>query len=342
MKRMKCDRVFWLAVLMAASMAAPAWTAEVKLGGLIFGEYAAYLSHRTSAGGANVTSGNSSFEITRIYLTAEAKFTDKLKSKLVLEGNSTTAGNAVFIKNAFGDYAFTDYANLTFGMIGTPWIGYEEGIWGRRFVQKTQLDQEGFLQSADKGLGVLAKLPQGFGDMHFYYVNGEGYKTPEKANDDGRHKDFGGRISVAPLKSFHDMLAGFKVHGFAQQGRTQIGDARLRDRYLAGVSYQHEKFHIMYSYTAGRDGDGVLNRRFDTYSLHGSVKLPKDFSAFGRYDRVAINKAAGNDNYTRGILGVDYKLAEGARLALSDQWLQPASSAKANENQIKVNVELKF
>ena len=56
--------------------------------------------------------------------------------------------------------------------------------------------------------------------------------------------------------------------------------------------------------------------------------------------------AAGPEAYYRGTLGVDHKIAEGARISLSDQWLDvdktDSGSNKFNENQLMAQFELKF
>jgi len=327
------------------------FAAETKLSGVVFGQYAQQLSHKNYKG--EIGKDRSAFSISRIYMTGEAKYSPELKAKVVLEGLSrevyVTSGtsNTVFVKNAFGEYLFSEKLSMTFGMIGTPWIGFEEGIWGRRFVQKTLQDQGGVLNSADLGVGALGKLPRGYGDYHFAYVNGEGYNKDELTKGDGRRKDGMLRVSVSPSKLLGTAnLSALKVHGYVQQGHSKDGHLWLRDRYLAGVSYQTDKYHLMYSYLRGHDGDGAGNRVVNSWSAHGSYNLPRDCSVFGRYDRFRRRVAAGPEAYYRGTLGVDHKIAEGARISLNDQWLDvdktDSGSNKFNENQLMAQFELKF
>ncbi|MBI5208488.1 MAG: hypothetical protein HY927_00780 [Elusimicrobia bacterium] len=360
-----------LAGVVAVGTAGRAQAAETKFGGLIFGEHKYTLSKRDNTGvnstvapeAGSYSQGRSQFSITRVYVNAEAKFTNRVKGKVVLEGNSTSP-NTVFVKNAFGEYAFAEYAKFQAGMVGMPWISFEEGIWGRRFVQKVQADQEGILNSADLGIGLNGDIPKGFGSYAMTYTNGEGYKTDEKTQGDGRSKNFAARLSLIPLPmplgGLEDLLAGFKVHGFVSVDNQLLSrpyndgvgysQAWRRDRYLLAASYQHKLFHLMYSYLWVTQGDGWLNRKANGWSLHGSAKLPYDFSVFARYDRFSkpndwlslaalpttsppANAAAGQNEvgayrydsstYYRGVVGVDYKLTEGVRLSINDQWLQP-------------------
>lgn len=352
------------ALIWMVGLAAPAGAADVKLTGLIFGQYAHYISAKDSSD--NTVRGKSEFDITRIYMNAEGKFSPKLKGKIVLEGNSNTAtdtghkSNPVFVKNAFGEYMFHDLVSGTFGMIPTPWIGNEEGIWGRRFVQKTYLDQQSVFASADKGVGVLAKLPKGYGDFHAVYVNGEGYNNLETGtngtgtqNGNGRYKDVTARLTVVPLPE-HELLSGIKMHGAVTQGQVQFGDARRRDRYAGGASYQHGMGHLMFSLARSVDGNGTRNINTNAYSLHGSlrpIKSFKDASIFARHDffskaATGATAATSTDSFTRGIVGVDYKVSEGFRVSVNNQWLKPLTKNNARpkhyESILYTQFELKF
>ncbi|MBI4801599.1 MAG: hypothetical protein HY796_03650 [Elusimicrobia bacterium] len=347
-------KVWLTAAAVFISALGPARAADVKLSGVVFGQYAHQLSNNNYKGDEGKDRG--AFGISRIYMTGEAKYSPELKAKVVLEGSSreiyVTSGtsNAVFVKNAFGEYVFNDRLSAAFGMIPTPWIDFEKEVWGRRFVQKTNLAQAGVLNSADLGAGLVGKLPRGYGEYHAVYVNGEGYNKDEKSKKDGRRKDVMLRVSLVPFSNSPHSgigdLSGLKFHGYIQQGRVSDGARQLRDRYIAGVSYQKGKCHFMYYYLRGHDGDGTANRITNSWSAHGSYRLLRDFSLFGRYDSFRKAAAAGPEAYDRGTIGVDHKLADGARISLSDQWLQVVKSVsgsnKSNENQLMAQFELKF
>jgi hypothetical protein len=298
----------------------PARAADVKMTGLVFGQYNHYFSDSDMSGTANMLN-RSEFTIARIYMTAEAKFSPAIKSKVVLEGNSTTAGNAVFVKNAFMDWAVADDLNVFLGLIGMPWIGFEEGIWGRRFVQKTYTDNESILKSADKGVGLGWKLPGGYGDLHAVYVNGEGNSAVELAAAEGRFKDVGARVTIIPLPA-DDQLNGLKLHAYIHRGQIKGGDFQARHRMVGAVSYQHSSFHVMGSYISGQDGSGTADVDLTGFSLHGSIKPLKDVGVFGRMDSYQ-------------------KLAEGVRISINDQMEIP-TSGKTYENQVLAQMELKF
>lgn len=321
--------------LLGTVLEMPVRAADVKMTGLIFGQYNHYLSDSDMSGTANMLN-RSEFTISRIYMNAEAKFSPTIKSKIVLEGNSTTAGNAVFVKNAFMEWAVADEVNVFFGLIGTPWIGFEEGIWGRRFVKKTYQDEEGILKSADKGIGLGWKLPGGYGDLHAVYVNGEGNSAVELAANEGRFKDVLARMTIIPLPG-DESLSGLKLHAYIQQGQVKGGAFQARHRMIGALSYQAASYHLMASYVTGQDGSGTADVDLTGFSVHGSIKPLKDVGVFGRMDSYKKSTT----EYTRYTVGVDQKLAEGVRISLNDQMEVP-TSGKTYENQVLAQVELKF
>ncbi len=340
-------RMITASAMIFALGASSAMAADVKLSGLVFGQYARHLSQTDTAGVSSKNRGE--FGITRIYMNAEAKFSPKVKGKVVLESNTTQTtdtghgSNSVFLKQAFGDYMVNDYANVQFGLVGTPWIGFEEGIWGRRFISKVFVDSEGVVSSADKGVGVLLKIPNDFGDFHAAHVNGEGTTAVEKTGKNGRHKDSMARLTLSPMVKF-EPLSGLKLHGYIHNGRAQDGDNYLRDRVMGGVSYQHKRFHAMVSSFKARTGAGVKNTRSKGYSLHGSLKLPLSLSAFSRYDFYDPDTETSSDGRARTLWGVDYKVAEGVRISVNDQIVrqQLATNTSANENRLFFQLEMKF
>jgi hypothetical protein len=341
------------ALTLAVLISVPAVAADVKFGGLVFGGYEQNLSKKDSTGGAAKSRGE--FKINRIYMNADAKFSPKLKGKLVLEGNTTAAtdtghgSNPVFVKYAFGEYALHDLASVHFGLLANPWNGNEEKVWGRRFVEKVQADLEGKHSSADKGVGLFLKDPKGYAEFFATYVNGEGTSTVELSTGTGKFKDWHARLSVAPLKDIAG-FSGLKLHAYTQQGQIRDGGARRRDRYIGGVSYEHDKFHVMASYIRGDDGNGIRNLRFDGYSLHGSAKVSKKSALFARMDRFSkagtgATAATMTDTARRFWFGADYKVAEGARIALTDTVYHPSRPipySKNNQHLLRADFELKF
>ena len=336
--------------LVLLALSAVARSADVKTSGVIFGQFGQYLSDRSSGG--VFVQGRDEFQISRIYLTAEAKYGSQVKSKVVLEGNTTqtpttwVGSNTVFLKNAFLEY--TDLypgGNLAIGLIGTSWIGYEEGIWGRRFVAKVMVDEDKTLPSADKGISIRGKIADGIVDYDLALVNGEGVAAGEKAGGDGNKKDGFGRVSIVPF-AWIEQMGGVKLHGYVHQGRSAEGKARLRDRYIGGASFKNTRMHVMGSYYWKVDGDGKTEVKGKGYSVHGSVNLPLNFSVFGLMDRADPSSVALGDTYVRSIYGVDYLVYDGIRVALDSQTLNRRENSSGKKDRYEslflLHLEAKF
>ena len=355
-----------LSVVIAAG-AAPAAAADVKFGGLIHGQYGMYTSNVNSS---NVgLKGKGEFDITRIYITGEGKFSPTVKAKIVVESNGTQVNGSTDAHKANSAFLKERLHYLDASRVIEHRRGYDRDAMGQLRgedlgpafrPEDPPWTSRGLLGSADKGLGVLYTIPKGYGDVHAVYVNGEGYNVQEAVSGDGRYKDAAMRASISPMPE-NEWVGGVKLHMYVHNGQIASGEAKRRDRYLAGVSYQGPKGHLMYSASKSYQGNntsntaipsvGSKNRRTWGQSLHGSIKAGKSASVFGRFDTFSTEAArlsatgattTHTDTFNRGIIGVDYKLAEGVMVSLNDQWLTPITGVKKNENQVLVQFEAKF
>lgn len=358
-------RSLFLRTLMMTAFAAPSFAADVKLGGLVYGQAAMIVSPRDQSG---VDSrGKGSFDITRIYLHAATTFDPHWKARITLEGNANSVKessgnegqNPVFLKFAFVQYSnlFDKGVDIQGGQIPLPWNGFEEEIWGRRYVQKVMTDLQSVLNSADKGLGLLVPFPKGYGDAHLAVVNGEGTTTTETGGAAGRQKDYMGRVSLCPLPG-DDLLKGLRVHAFLQQGRSGLSSSsptillpnRERNRALFAVSFQHSRWHLMYDYWEAFTGVGTTvasnaHSKPKGFSVHGHADLPYELTAFGRYDRFDGGLLTGYYPKTLSIVGVERKFNDNVRLAFDGQFAsgrRKDTTAALNEAQLAFQVEAKF
>ncbi|MDX8401711.1 MAG: hypothetical protein R8K47_03665, partial [Mariprofundaceae bacterium] len=75
--------------------------------------------------------------------------------------NTLGKRSSVYIKKAYLQGKFSPAFVLQAGVIGTPWIGYEEGLWKHRYMSKVFVDTYKFDSSADAGIGLKGKLADG-------------------------------------------------------------------------------------------------------------------------------------------------------------------------------------
>ena len=239
------------------------------------------------------------FELTRLYITAARKLSDKIKIKATLEG--AQPANSLFIKNAAVEFSDV-FANQSIraGVIGTPWIGYEEKIWRYRYVAKTFMDYASLLNSADIGVGLSGKLAGKLIDYDLNVINGEGYKGAEVSE----HKDFAARISVEPCPRA-------KVHAYQQLGNTGTGEAN-RNRTLVGLSYEQEAYSAMAYYFAAKD----LSTDKSGYSVFGSYDILEWLSILCRMDSIDLDTSSSNNSYNRIVAGLSTRVSDDVQLSL--------------------------
>lgn len=341
MKSIFLKRLLALAGILSAS-AAGVYAAETKVEGVLFANYSLttsdYKSNNTLAYDYNT------FDVGRIYVTASSKYTPNITSKIVLEGASTTAGNAVFLKNAFLQWK-DDTGTLTIegGMPGTLWISPEEGVWKYRFVEKVQTDLESILHSADKGIKVIYKLPKGYGTAEAMLANGEGYKALEaqdwrkKGTKDGQL-----RLALTPFKN--------KDFSFSAHYLGPVGLGRVRERIVGGVAYQGKKFSLGASAFRSVDYSTFSVTVSPTgkagYSVYGNLPLTASVSLFGRYDYVdnSFVKTKNYDQKRMQIYGLAKEVAKDLKLALVQRftYVYPSATVSRKENITSLNLYAKF
>ena len=66
-------------------------------------------------------------------------------------------------------------------MIGTNSYGVQEKNWGYRFIEKSAMDKNQFVSTADLGIGFSRKIFYNL-NLGIQIVNGEGYKRPQSDN----------------------------------------------------------------------------------------------------------------------------------------------------------------
>lgn len=341
MKSIFLKRLLALAGILSAS-AAGVYAAETKVEGVLFANYSLttsdYKSNNTLAYDYNT------FDVGRIYITASSKYTPNITSKIVLEGATTTAGNAIFLKNAFLQWK-DDTGTLTVegGLPGTLWISPEEGVWKYRFIEKVQTDLEGVLHSADKGIKVIYKLPKGYGTAEGMLSNGEGYKALEaqdwrkKGTKDGHLK-----LALTPFKN--------KNFSMSAQYLGPVGLGRVRERIVGGVAYQGKKFSLGASAFRSVDYSTFSATVAPTgkagYSVYGNLPLNKSVSLFGRYDYVdnSFVKTKNYDQKRIQIYGLAKELAKDLKLALVQRftYVYPSAVVSRKENITSLNLYAKF
>jgi len=254
-----------------------------------------------------------SFNITRTYFTVKGKhfFSDEEKGyagyRITLDSKDI---NGQGYYEAFVKFAYMEIGGLVpgltvqLGQLPTPWISFEEHIWGFRFLRPVFVDAAKYMSSADRGLSVLFK--QNLVDLAVSVVNGEGFHSPEVS----KHKDLMARLSLFPFAGSEGLLAGLGLHVYGQLG-TPAQDL-VRNRYIVALSEKTPVFHLMGDYVMTEDGPANNKTKGIGLSVHGSVDLGKlmnpegnkSFGLFARFDQLDPNVDVDKDGWTEIVGGL--------------------------------------
>lgn len=320
---------------------------EIKPGGLIFAHYEYTASQHLQNG--TTSQGYNTFDVTRIYLNAEAKYDEKISAFVNLEADLVSReskNNRVFLKHAELRYAFNTAAKLYFGFIGVPWRAMEEGMW-TRFVAKDLEDAENIGFATDRAIRLSGKVP--FLAYHVMAGNGEGTGADSTAgnentsfNGGGRLKDYTLMVSISPFERLGTEYQGFKINAQAHKG--DKNETTLRNRFFAGASYESSKFKAMFNYYNADNSSTLAPSRGEGFSTYGYFYPLKNFWLLGRFDHYNPNINAGGFSHNRYIYGAGYQLTNGVRVTVDQQYLQQETRTPVlqDENIFYVHSEVKF
>lgn len=203
------------------------------------------------------------FELERAYLNfrASAGSRDSIRVTLdVFQQRDATRdqyyrGWAMRVKYAYLNHDFVEgtgddmkvWGRL--GLIQTVVIEKEEQYWNRGLSQ-VALEQAGFFNSADAGVGLGITLPDRIGEVYATIVNGAGYQSRET----DRFKDFQARLTLTPWASGSSFLRGLQLSPWlslgarssdfvAGRGTVQpVAEARRKNRYGFLTTYRDSRF----------------------------------------------------------------------------------------------------
>ena len=316
--------IFLLVSVMLMGVAS--YAAEGKLEGVLLAQYM-----------SSPASGASAFDVTRVYLTYVAELASNVKMRYTSDVTRDTSGRL----DLFAKYAWLEVnkavlgGRLRFGLIETPWIGFEDGIWGYRVQGSNFADRLGVISSADFGVSLDGKFP---GDLIEYFgavVNGDGYKKAE--SDKSKRVEL--RLTGRPLKNV-------SLSGFISKDYWSDDPSKPRDRTILQAAYKDGNYTLAGDYlmatgstAAGKDGTG--------YSIFGTAKLGAVFNRLdgytfiGRLDQWDPNTASASDATTRYIAGVSYELIKGTLVLLDVDRLRTESGA-GDSTALYTHVQVKF
>lgn len=319
---------------------------EMKMGGTVFAHYEYVTSKHLKDG--TVSQDYNAFEVSRIYLNSDIKYSDTVSAFLNLEANLLSReakNNRVYLKNAELRWG-SEPAKLYFGLIGVPWRALEETIW-HRFIGKDLEDIEGIGNATDRGVRVSGKIP--YLTYHLMVSNGEGTggdgvggNETTVPNGGGRLKEFLAQISLMPFEQL-ESLKGLKISIMGLKGNKN--EITLKNRIFAGLSYDSKCFKAMANYYNADNSPSVgVPSRGEGFSAVATVYPNEKWWLIARFDKYNPNIHAGGFSHNRTIYGLGTMLTKGVRFALDHQYTEQETRTIAlqDESVVFVHSEIKF
>jgi hypothetical protein len=309
--------------------------------------------------GVDISPTGTGFDVKRFYLIVDHKFDSVWAANLTTDAEyladkttsvvssvgpppktstvTTSSGSGgvteVFIKKLYLQATLDDAFVVHVGSYTSPWAPFVEGLYGYRFIEKTQTDRLGYANTADWGLNASGKLGGGLFTYSVSVVNGAGFKNPSRS----KYVDYEGRVGVSPV-SWLTFGAGFYSGHLGQINTSNqdfpkntasrwdvalgvhAGGFRIGGEYFDAKNYKSANpttgVYNVSAITSNSTTD-PLSDEGDGVSVWSSFDFNEQWAVFGRYDEAKPSKnvvSALKDKFFTA--GVDFKPRKNIDLAL--------------------------
>jgi len=335
----------------AAGYTPPDDTPSFKVGATIFADYTYNQSPTvTDADGNSIH--NSSFNVSRAYINITGNLNHFIAFRITPDvaretaATSSNNGSQEFrLKYAYAQFNLDDWTThgswIRFGVNQTPLLDYTEGIYRYRFQGSIFVEREGYLTSSDAGLSAHWVIPNGYGDIHGGYYNGEGYSHIETNNE----KAFQLRASVRPLP-LGGALKGLRVTGFIDEDH--YVESAKRTRLVGQVTYESSMFNGGVDLIRAKDQTSVSKSDVTGrgWSVWLNPRLPNGWELLLRHDDTRPNADLSSQKHKRNIAGVAYwfpnlQKVQTALMADYDRLAQPGFN-KPNDTRYGLKMLVNF
>ena len=298
---------------------------KLSIGGKAFVNFTHSNSETTVGGVKQPDPGDDNgLAVDRFYLEAKYHANKVWMGRITMDVNNeqgnTTPGLKrnmnVFLKYAYIEGNFMPELQLRLGLSHTPWIDYEQSLWGHRYVSKVASDHFKFDDSSDYGVGLKGKVADGL--IHYWAtaINGGGYSNPNKTEG----IDYNARVTVAPIEGLH--VSGQYRYGYRGTKSGAVGNMPDKSTfYQAMITYGQKDWRVGANYLDNSKdlGASMFDVNDTAYALWGWGRMG-DYGAFGRFDHNKNENAAAvpvDAKTDHVVLGVETYPVKGLTLAVA-------------------------
>jgi len=297
--------------------------------------------------GAVTSTDNIGLNVERAYFTLKYSFDPKWSMRFTTDMAKEALGKGqnIYLKYAYVEGKLAgDALDLRLGQSHTPWIDYEQHLWGHRYVAKVATDFFKYDDSSDLGIGLKGKLAD---DKVGYWVTattGAGY-----GNGAGSTKgiDFNARVGVYPIEGltldaqYRNGYRGTKTFNALPAAITKSTLMQFMATYGIGKDFRVGANYI----TNKKDTNGSAPKD-NGYSVWGTAKFAGNMGAFARYDSMTNKNAAGAKTATDSRItgGFEFSPVKGVTFALAfeNRNTKPVAGTKTKETKAGLYSQIKL
>ncbi|HUK22159.1 MAG TPA: hypothetical protein VLV45_11480 [Gemmatimonadales bacterium] len=320
----------------------------LTVGALVYTQYQYFFSD--SAQGLN------RFDVTRAYINVIGKWSNGMYARITGDiFTNTDSSRAYRLKYAYAAYTPAK-SPLTYkaGLIHTPWLDWEETLWDYRVQGSMPMERNGYLSSADFGLGIDGMFNHEQANFQITAVNGENYN--KGTGDDG--KDIQARLSVRLVPSDDpSRVGGLRITAYGGWGTPNTGGAR--SRVIGLISYKSKLFTLAAEAASTRDSTtgappavpSTKPLNGHVYAAYGVYHVPHSHAAIiARVDRAKPQSGtvsvAASQWTNRYIAGISYQLTPQWRLLADVDYLSyeltPTAAQKLQQGSAFFQTQINF
>ena len=319
---------------------------KLKLGGVLY----LFYRHDLTEHSGNVNG----FDVGRAYLNVEPSWGDQFYARVttdivretLTQGSAgtaavnTTGSEVIRLKYGYLGYKILPNVDLRVGMHQTPFVSWNEELWGYRVLSPIAAEAYG-MSSSDFGWSANVKVAKLL-EIHAGAYNGETYQKPE-AN---KFKDAEARVTISPFACGDQpglRVTGFYLFGYKAQKVERsraIGMLSWQDRWItAGVEYLQATDKPATGKTITGGGPTV----FAVFTIP-HVKPPgmKDLRLLARVDVFDPDHDKKKDGSTRIIAGVAARSNDKIQFILDYQQTDPEAAGAKTAQALFAHWEAKF
>jgi opacity protein-like surface antigen len=295
----------------------------------------------------------SEVEVTRVYLGYKYTIDEHFAANalldveranpaktVMLDTNTNTLTSAsdtryfAYLKTASLDWkGLFPYMTLSVGQLGYFAFNVQEKFWGKRYLYKSFMDQQGWESSADLG-ATVGIAPNDMVKITAGVVNGEGYKAPQDKY--GNYKT-GLGLQVNPISD----LTLYAYGDWMPVGET-TDNAQSTAAVFAGYTFQ-KLFNLGAEYAVQMNQKGVADHTVNGLSVYGMVPIVKQLDLFARFDMASSQDDFNTSNDGQTVIGgVQYSPVKNVKIAANYQRFMPKPDNITATDKVSLNGEFDY